>query len=355
MTMGAHFVGSVPLSTAKEVFEKLSKALPDRIVRIPDGEPAHRQAFVFFQRDNFSAVPQVLRQYDASFNALPSLIPTQAELDAVLQTIDGAGGLQTQYDTHALSSWETFKSLQADGAIPSHVKFQASLPTPISTLCLIADGYQAPLEPAYETALVRAVRNMEDKIPHSSLSIQWDIATEFAMLEGVTWPHFGVWFDGDVRQGVIDRVVRLCNQVSPSVDMGLHLCYGDIAHRHFIEPKDIGKLVDVARSVKKAANRDLTFVHMPVPKDRTDDEYFAPLKDLDLGTTVLYLGLVHADDLEGTKRRIAAAKKALGDTPFGVATECGMGRTPPEQLDSILEIKAAVTKPVKSTQSADRP
>lgn len=46
----------------------------------------------------------------------------------------------------------------------------------------------------------------------------------------------------------------------------------------------------------------------------------------------------------GTRKRIKAAQAVLPS--FGVATECGMGRTPNEELDSILQISEAVTKPV---------
>lgn len=35
-------VGSVPLATTTEVFERLVSALPNRLSRIPDGEPGSR-------------------------------------------------------------------------------------------------------------------------------------------------------------------------------------------------------------------------------------------------------------------------------------------------------------------------
>jgi methionine synthase II (cobalamin-independent) len=354
MTTGAHFVGSVPLSTAKDVFTKLTASLPHRLVRIPDGEPAERSNYIYFQRENFDSVPQVLRRYDASFKPVDSPIPSKADIDVTLKTLAEAGPLQTKYDSHALASWETFKSLQADGIIPSHVKFQVSVPTPYNAMCMLADGYQAPLEPVYEEALIRNLRRIEAEIPHSSLAIQIDVAAEFAILEGVSWPFFRNYWEGDVRQNAIERLVRLCDAVSPSVDIGLHLCYGDIGHAHFIQPSDTGKLVDIARSVKAATKREISWIHMPVPKDRTDDAYFAPLKDFELGNTTLYLGLVHYDDLEGTKVRIAAAERALGGRGFGVATECGLGRTPPDQLDNILEIMAEVTEPVMSIQHRNK-
>jgi hypothetical protein len=74
---------------------------------------------------------------------------------------------------------------------------------------------------------------------------------------------------------------------------------------------------------------------MPVPKDRTDDGYFAPLESLRLGPrTELYLGLVHYDDEGGDLARLAAARRhARVD---GVATECGMARGDPARLSSLL-------------------
>jgi hypothetical protein len=79
-------------------------------------------------------------------------------------------------------------------------------------------------------------------------------------------------------------------------------------------------------------------MHMPVPRDRSDDAYFAPLKGLRLEPdTELYLGLIHlTDGVEGAKRRIAAAKRVVTD--FGVSTECGFGRRPPETIPRLLEL-----------------
>lgn len=136
--------------------------------------------------------------------------------------------------------------------------------------------------------------------------------------------------------------MKLVDAVDKDVDVGVHLCYGDHRHKHFTEPMDMGLMVDVALAVIKGAKRQLNWVHMPVPKSRTDEAYFSPLKRLvlELGTTTLFLGLVHAGDEKGTRERMKTAEKFVRD--FGVATECGMGRTPPGDLDSILEISARV-------------
>ena len=73
-----------------------------------------------------------------------------------------------------------------------------------------------------------------------------------------------------------------------------------------------------------------------MPKERDDDAYFAPLAGLALKPGCeLYLGLVHTTGgIAGTRRRIAAAEKVVQD--FGIATECGLARRPPETIPALL-------------------
>jgi hypothetical protein len=83
---------------------------------------------------------------------------------------------------------------------------------------------------------------------------------------------------------------------------------------------------------------------MPVIKARTDDAYFAPLEKLKRRPEMeLYLGLIHYNDAEGDKARLAAARRhARVD---GIGTECGMARGDPARLPALLaaHAKAAET------------
>ena len=64
---------------------------------------------------------------------------------------------------------------------------------------------------------------------------------------------------------------------------------------------------------------------MPVPIDRSDDAYFEPLHKMTLSpSTELFLGLVHGDGVDATRKRIETAARYVPD--FGIATECGMAR-----------------------------
>ena len=86
---------------------------------------------------------------------------------------------------------------------------------------------------------------------------------------------------------------------------------------------------------------------MPVPRNRSDLDYFKPLEDLKLTSqTELFLGVVHrTDGVAGTQRRIQAAQQVLPS--FGVATECGLGRRPSDTISEVLQIHAEVAAPVR--------
>ena len=100
-------------------------------------------------------------------------------------------------------------------------------------------------------------------------------------------------------------------------------------------------------AVSTGVKREINWIHMPMPRNRTDDAYFAPLRRLQLHPeTELYLGLVHfTDGVEGTRRRVAVAQKVVAD--FGVATECGMGRRNPETIPELLRIHSKVAAPLE--------
>ena len=129
-----------------------------------------------------------------------------------------------------------------------------------------------------------------------------------------------------------------------NVQLGFHLCYGDRQHQHFVQPEDAGLLVELANDIfeRVGGRHPISWIHMPVPKYRTDKDYFQPLKDLDIGDAELYLGLIHAHDESGIAKRLKATQ-SICPLPFGVATECGLGRTRVEDVDSIFEIARNIT------------
>ena len=132
--------------------------------------------------------------------------------------------------------------------------------------------------------------------------------------------------------------------MDPKSEMGYHLCYGDIGHQHFVQPPDIELMVELANAImEKISNvHPIAYFQMPVPKDRVVAAYFQPLEILKLHDTKLVLGVVPPNDEAGTKKRLEVAQ-AFYPNIARVSSKCGLGRTPPGELRSILEICAAVT------------
>ncbi|WP_280399653.1 hypothetical protein [Nocardia carnea] len=332
---GVHLCGSIPLAGAAEVFEQVVARLGPHITRIPDGETGERDNWVVWQLPKLQNHPDLVTVPPPSPEYGPSeRVQPKPGVDAGAIELGPLG-----YARAALDSWRVFQGLRDQGVIAPDIRFQVSLPTPIAVVGAFIAGPQAELEQRYEAQLLAELAQIVDTIPHRSLAVQWDAAVEFALFEGV----FPSWFGSDypaMLAGVVERAARLGNAVPPDVELGYHLCYGDFGHRHFVEPADTSKLAAVAAGVAGALNRTLEWVHMPVPKDRTDEAYFAPLADLALPPeTALYLGLIHATDgFEGTRRRMKAAGTVV--SRFGIATECGMGRRPAEQIPALLDLHA---------------
>jgi methionine synthase II (cobalamin-independent) len=134
---------------------------------------------------------------------------------------------------------------------------------------------------------------------------------------------------------------KLADHVPGDIELLFHFCYGDSNHRHVVEPIDMGDMVDLANRLAGGINRSIELIHMPVPRDRADDAYFAPLTRLKLRPgTQLCLGLVHyTDGIAGTRRRLATAEKYVKN--FSIATECGFGRRPRDTISELLAIHAA--------------
>ncbi len=125
--------------------------------------------------------------------------------------------------------------------------------------------------------------------------------------------------------------------------LGYHFCYGDLAHRHLVEPKNLGLSVRIANLAIGNSKRSVDWVHMPVPMTRSDSAYFAPLSGLQTGDAEVFLGLIHLHDgVEGGLTRARAARHYL--SRFGVATECGLGRRGSETLADVLRIHGEVVE-----------
>ncbi len=331
-----HFVGSVPMENADQVFRQLSDAVGSYASRLPDGETAERSRWIFFQREILANHPAIevdptvpeleIRQWDGVLlRSMPLLrFRDGADLDSL--------HFDTGYDQAAEYSYGIFSDLQAAGAIDDRTRFQVSLPTPMATgYFYVSHKARSDYHRVYERSLMRALKHILDTVPPEKLAIQFDVCQEVLVFEG--------YFEhrpADYKAEIFEMLGRLGDSVPDGVELGYHLCYGTPAQEHLVMPKDATILVELLNGITKSVHRTVDYVHLPVPKHCTDDAYFFPFRNYQgPGETKIYVGAIHHDDVAGDKQRIATAARYLNN--MGVATECGWGRADPATIASLLE------------------
>jgi hypothetical protein len=334
-----HLVGSIGLDTVDDVFRTVGNLLGPYLRRVPDGEVGGRKLWISWQYPLLRA--STFLRPDPSGAVRPTNRFPLLTLAEAVEPADVRFG-ELGYCREARASYLDFVAARDRGELPERVRFQVSLPTPFAVVSsvVVAEALLA-VEASYERAMIAEVGMLCCHIPHRDLCIQWDLCNEMIIWDGQkigAVPHANA-----PREALLSRMQRLCAGIPDDVELGLHLCYGDFAGRHFVEPEDASKMVAFANALTKTISHELAYVHMPVPAERSDDAFHRPLRDLELGAgTELFLGLVHArDGVEGARARIAAASRYA--PKFGIATECGMARARSEAtVRTLLEIHAEV-------------
>ncbi|HEY5897873.1 MAG TPA: hypothetical protein VIV54_09935 [Burkholderiales bacterium] len=337
--MNVHLVGSIGLDSVEEVFSTVGKLLGPHLKRVPDGEVGPRRLWVSFQYPLLRASPYL--RPDPSGEVRPTnKFPKLCLAEGVTPGEITFGELG--YAREAKGSYLDFCAARSRGELPKSVRFQVCLPTPMGVIyAFCTERDVVVIDAAYERAMIREVERICAAIPHQDLCLQWDFCHEMIILDGQPQNQFPTLKAS--MEDIMARMSRVCAAVPADVELGVHLCYGDFAARHFNEPRDMGRMVEVANAMTAAVRRPLQYFHMPVPIERSDDAYFAPLKNLRFAGE-LYLGVVHAaDGVEGTRKRMAAASRHA--PRFGIACECGIARArKPELVKRVLEIHAAAAR-----------
>jgi hypothetical protein len=322
-------VGSVPLQSSSAVFSATATGLGPLAKRLPDGETGVRKDWIMWQSDVMAQAkglaPGGLRPLQGGY---------QFQLYRLAGQPDDVDFGPLGYAEVALASYRDFVRARDEGVIAAGTRFQVSLPTPLAVVLSFFEPDAVPTAwPAYEAALLAELAEIVGSIPREDLAVQWDVAAEICFVLEV--PEVAAQLPIDV---LVAAIARISAQVPEGVELGLHLCYGDPGHKHVVEPTDTALMVEFGNALFAAIDRPVNWIHMPVPRDRDDVEYFAPLRKLQRPVgTELYLGLVHlTDGLDGARRRLSAAEQVVED--FGVATECGFGRRPPESVPALIEL-----------------
>jgi hypothetical protein len=348
-------VGSLPFESVEEGLRAVGSKLGADIAAVPDGEVGPRKMWcMFLASDTYAKHPDLVEtrrpspaivSNEAKPSGTKKLRPGAApEYHWTFQIKDGVKHLdfgELGYAAAAIEAYEIFRRLRDEGIITKGVRLQVSLVATDSGTNVYFDNVAnwPIVHEAYVRAMAAEITKMLEVIPADDLLIQLDLAWEVVDLSIGDEQYFPWWPESTLDQKFeryMTGLAQLASAVPDNVPLGLHWCYGTWGGWPMTEMPNLELCVGLSNEAVKRINRHVDYVHMPVVPS-PDDAFLAPLRDLNIGNTRVFLGLIHPQDgLEGARRRINLAKNYLKD--FGIGAVCGFGREDPKELGSILDV-----------------
>ena len=343
-------VGSLPFGTAEEAMRACATGLGRHAAGFPDGEVGPRSTWIGFligaalidhpQLEPTAPLPTELHQ--------PRTEEEKARLRrSGVVTFRVKPGERLRFDDlhygrFAVESYATLGRLREEGVAPREVRFQVCLPAPNSVvMSFFADPAQwSEARRAYLERMEREVAVMLEAIPPADLTVQWDVCFEIMDLStGEEERYYAFWPPaslGERFEQHAQTLGELAGMVPAEAHLGFHWCYGTWGGWPMTAMEDLAVCVRMSNEAVRRSPRRVDYVHMPVIREPEDD-FFAPLRDLAIGSARVFLGLVHhTDGVEGFRRRTGLARHHLDS--FGISSVCGYGRVDPAELPRILAV-----------------
>jgi hypothetical protein len=333
-------VGSMPFNSAEQVLRIASDRLGDHLDCIPDGEVLDRRYWILrmaFQVFNGHPAFETVHRPDAPAG-VEKLIPLGlADMwefrlrPGIEQVVFDMPGWRLGYAKDAQNSYAVFSSLKRDGRIRPDARFQVSLPA-VNSVCnpRIFGTDQAELDiirAGFAEALIAEIETICEIIPPSQLAIQFDCSFEITDIYGAV----GLPIEGSIERNVA-QFEALTAAVTPEAQLGFHLCFGTFGGWPRFAPDSLDRTVELANAIVSRSARPIDWIHIPA-LDTVDPDFYAPLAELEVGSSRIYLGLIHS--MHSFADRLAVARRYLPD--FGLAGYCGFGRLQPEQVGGCLD------------------
>jgi hypothetical protein len=335
--------------TVEDVFRHSAESLGSCVSMLPDGEIGDRSTWItYIARHVYYGHPDLVTLSRHTFEDWKPKHYNDQWRFAVRAGVDHVQFRKIGYADEAKRSYELFRCLREQGVVPDGVRFLVAYPLTESAVRPFferARDYEIVWR-AYNDAVTRELEDLAASIPHEDLAIQWDMARETAAVEGLEF-NFQNAELASLPANPMERYCQALAELSAGIPdgvwLGMHVCYGSLAHAdgespdsaHFVAIRDLSIAVDMLNRGVKACGRRVDYVHMPVQLSELRDDFYAPLERLEVGAARVYIGLVDVSDgVAGALRRVELAERHLRS--FGVATPCGWGRRPLSQTVSEL-------------------
>jgi len=325
-----HLVGSIPLGSSEAVFDLIGRYLKSSCKRVPDGETGDRRNWIGWQYNIFAKQEPLVqcRNKERDYQLGPPFTFARG------RSSEGINFNNLGFAHNAIKSYELFEKKKKAGTLSMETKFLVALPTAFAPVySFISYEAQDAIYPLYEKAILNEIDQIFEHVRLDNIAIQWDVATEMSIFEKV----FPVTFK-DEWEILIGRLTKIGNAVPLEAELGYHFCYGSMSNKHWKEPDDLSLCMLVFNELSRRLGREINFIHMPVPINRVDKDYYKPLQKWNSKPGQdIFLGSIHLDDgLEGNLARLKTASRYLEN--YGISTECGLGRREPAMIPEWMKL-----------------
>jgi hypothetical protein len=346
-----YMVGSmaVPSDSTEEAMQIAAEGLGDRLFALPDGEVGQRSMWVaglgvlsYYDHPDIEQAGEAdgFRPVPGPFGPLGAcrIRPGAGEV-----SLDG----HLPYADAALSSFEQFRALKARGDVPSDIRFQVALPTPLAAISpFFGDPAEwAAMKRAYQRGIDAEIDRILEAIPADELSIQWDYCIELCDIVSAAsgqrdlakkvmpWNPVRTAEEAFAEHTALEYIRPLSARLPAEVTFGFHLCLGTFPSFPTTPVDDLEWVVRIAGALVANTPRRVDFVHLPAMAD-SGRGFFAPLANLEVGDARVFLGIEQRDGVEGIVRRGRAAREFLPE--FGISHYCGYGRDDASKIRNVL-------------------
>ncbi len=340
-------VGSIPFENEEDAMSRALAQLSPYLFSLPDGEigektelypKGNRAAWVMTvinacteDTANWRVVKQPTRAEDgfpADYDKVQKLKPKHSPA-ALFEH------LRFGYDEYFKSSYETFKRLRADRKLPD-LKFQVGVPTGLGITFTMMNPIDAIRYAGVFNQRIAFEVNEIIKMAGDDVVIQVEVPGELAMAYQL--PAFLI----DLP---VLSVRSLVKKFSPTAQVGVHICLGDLNNKALVKASTLDKLVKFSNCLveKWPQNHPPFYIHYPLAEAAApptlDRAFYAPLKQVKLPAGTRFIaGFVHEKLSGADHQKLLKTIEGLRGGTVDIACSCGMGRRTPEEADRLLEI-----------------
>ncbi len=200
--------------------------------------------------------------------------------DGVKQVRFGDPGWRLGFARDAINSYYVFSVMKEKGVLPPHLRFQVSIPQVNSVL-------PPRIFPNPERSRTHPARLRGGNAGGDRQDRREDSAAGTGDSVGLRNRNAGCVRElsrscrSRERSSATSPRSAICRPHIPAdVALGYHFCFGTLGGWPRFQPDDLGQAVKLANAFVAASGRRVDWIHIPV-LDRSDDAFFAPLKDLD--------------------------------------------------------------------------